>query len=121
MIVPTFRRSLALTLSGVFKIQCYTNMVAGDNGEWDKLSICLDSLVKMPDELVDSEYDVVVLDEAGMLRRHFVLETMVPRWRRCFEVLRRIIVNAKKGILMQHKLTERDVEFFYVHERLHPV
>jgi Origin of replication binding protein len=111
--VPTYRRSLAIALGSEFKIQIYTqiNSVLDPTSAWKRVCICANSLERIPEELL-TEYDIVVLDEAGALRRHFVSELMSQLWMRVLERLRIIVDSARTIIISQYRLTERDVEFF---------
>lgn len=58
------------------------------------------------------EYDVVVLDEAGMTKDHTVSHTISQRIGTVLNNLTRLLKHAKKVIIMQHQLLESDVAFF---------
>ena len=73
VLAPSFRSCLALTLSNRLGIGYY-KLVDNVQG-WRRRSVCLNSIVHVPAELLSS-YDLVVFDEAGFLRRYMVSETM---------------------------------------------
>ena len=78
---PTFRTALAMTLSRQFHLNCYSNIHAREEGEresddkWKQASVTLNSMVRIPDCLLQS-YDVVVIDECVMVMEHILNETM---------------------------------------------
>jgi hypothetical protein len=118
ILAPTFRRALALTLSDRFNMECYTGIKAGEGGmellKWNQATVCLKSLVRIPSGVMDLEkpYDVVILDKAGMSRRFFVGELMECFGGKCLERLRIILERATTVVVMQYKLSERDVAFY---------
>jgi hypothetical protein len=125
VVCPTFRSSLAVTLSakGNFDLECYTNTKKrGRQGEdkevvtklWNRTTVCLNSVKDIPKEIMEraQPYEIVVLDEADMLRCHFVNSTMTEFARRILDALREIIRKAKTVVVMQYKLYERTVEFY---------
>lgn len=59
-------------------------------------------------------YDIVILDEAGMTRRHFCASDsgMSDIAMECLQRMKQILVKAKHVIVMQYMLTERDVGFY---------
>ena len=69
------------------------------------------SLWRLPAELLE-EYDVVVWDEAGWLCRLFGSELMNNKIQRTYDRLREIVAHAPSVVVMQWRLTTRDVGFF---------
>jgi hypothetical protein len=101
-----------LTLANTFSLNCYTKIEGpGLPGEWKRIAIRLPSLWRLPEELL-AEYDVVVLDEAGLLRRFFGSELMNHKIQQTYDRLCVIVQNAPSVIVMQWQLTCRDVGFF---------
>jgi hypothetical protein len=87
-----YRKGLALTLGGEFELAPYTKInpkCAGHIQKWRRVSLCLNSIVRVPLDMLDT-YDVVVLDECGFLRRHFITEHMSGRMKECYERLSRV-------------------------------
>jgi hypothetical protein len=106
----SFRIALAEYLAARLNLTCY------DDEEWDpssessssRLVICINSLPRIQ----YPKYDVVVLDEAGMTRRHFASEIMERLLPAVYSKLGVILRSAGKIIIAQHELTERDLAFY---------
>ena len=119
ILAPTFRKALALTLSSRMTLECYDGIIKLQRGhdrteKWKRASVCYNSLIAICETIMNSDvpYDCVILDEAGMSRRHFCQDIMSSVAADCLERLRKILSKAKTVIVMQYKLTERDVAFY---------
>ena len=77
----THRKALTITLGERFGMISYTRIPIGaKNPEYyRKISICANSLVRIPKEFED-KYECVVLDKAGYLCKHFATNTMNNIW-----------------------------------------
>ncbi|KAI0995573.1 hypothetical protein K3495_g12606 [Podosphaera aphanis] len=60
----------------------------------------------------DKYYDVVLVDEAGAVRRHMVSDVMDKRGPWVRRSIRRLLQRAKTTIITQYQLMESDVEFW---------
>ena len=98
--------ALALSLGRRLRLTSYKDY--GDDGIPSRLSCTLDHLVC----LRDLKYDVVILDENGMTMDHTVSTTIAPRIGLVLNVLKSLLVNAKKVILSQHLMLEVEALFF---------
>ena len=60
------------------------------------------------------EYDMIVIDECGEARRHYVGETMKHVLSRVLGILKRLLAYGKRShvFLMQHNLSEYDISFY---------
>ncbi|KAI0995675.1 hypothetical protein K3495_g12503 [Podosphaera aphanis] len=65
--------------------------------------------MKLPDDVT---YDVVLVDEAGAVRRHMVSDIMEVRGPTVRYTVRRLLRAAKTTIITQFQLMESDVEFW---------
>lgn len=135
---PTFRQSLAVTLSSQFSLECYIQTRkrerlgrapqppggpeegAVDNSRettnllWDRTTVCLNSVCHIPKAILErpTPYEIVIVDEADMLRTHFCCKYMSVVAKKTMELLREILVKAKTVIIMQYSLSEHAVEFY---------
>jgi hypothetical protein len=120
--VVTYRRALARQLADRFSVECYLDVDLNEWAEEDtlyskSLVITTNSIYKLPER---SAYALVVIDEAGFVRRHFVGGTFanVLSRKQCMERLGDIMRRAGTVLLLQDALTESDVSFFVDLERL---
>jgi hypothetical protein len=109
---PYYRKALAITNAPNYGLNCYT-AIKGARGDtrWKRVAVCLNSVVRIPADLL-TKYDLVIIDEAGFLRRHFVSENMLSVASQCYWRLQTIVKNAQTVIVAQFDLHERDVEFY---------
>lgn len=87
-------------VEGIWK-ECYE--------ERERIAVCIDSLIHIP--IID-RYDIIVLDEAGLTRLHTTSTTMTGRVQQVYQQLERLLIQSEKVILLQHQLTQRDVQFY---------
>jgi hypothetical protein len=87
---------------------CYLEgMDAWTIDEGFRIVTSLDSLPKRP-----RCYDIVILDEAGMLRHHTLSTTIQGRLLAVITSLEDVLINAKTVFLTQHNLSHSDIEYF---------
>ncbi|KAG7367604.1 origin of replication binding protein [Nitzschia inconspicua] len=119
VLAPYYRKALAITMSKGFGLVAYTTITErngryqgdGSGYTWRRVSLCVNSIWRIPEELRE-HYDLVILDEAGFLRRHFVSDTWRDRAEQSYFILGLILRHAKKVICAQYDLHERDVLFY---------
>jgi hypothetical protein len=117
-VVVCYRRALLRELSSRFGVPYYldndTFEIWADKGS---VAICINSLPRL------RKYDrpLVVIDEAGFVRRSFVGETFrsVDHRRLCLRALGRLLSSSAVVLLLQHGLSEADVDFYVDVERLY--
>jgi len=103
IIVLTFRVSLAAYLADRLKCRLYTEdkiLHPGNMSARKRLAICLDSILHIPND----QFDIVVLDEASLIRMHTVSDTIAPRREDVLKVLTRYIRDAETVIIAQYQL-----------------
>lgn len=106
----TFRRSLSTMLSKRLGLNDYQSCnFESDPVKRRRLSICLDSVPRLP---INERYDVVIIDEAGQVRYHFIGDTIAPKLDIVYRMIERILTNTKTTILMQFELLQTDLEFW---------
>jgi hypothetical protein len=118
VLLPTFRRALALTLSRQFgkDVVCYSS-IQKNRGEqdvarhWQQATCCLNSMPRIPECMLE-EYDVVVIDECVMVMEHLLNSTMHSVRNNVLDRLRTILKHAKKVVFMQYRISERAMEFW---------
>lgn len=77
-----------------------------------RVAICVNSLARIPEHLLDS-YEVLVIDECAEFRRHFIGETMKNVLLSSISILRRLLLFPRKYVfLMQYRLSENDISFY---------
>jgi hypothetical protein len=108
--VVSFRRTLALQQAKRMGISCYLDrtyeqLMSNDD---DLLVICVNSLFK----LGPMEYDYVVLDECGMIRRHFLSSITANVLGKVFDRFVRLIRGAKFVVMLQDGVSRDDVQFY---------
>ncbi|KAI1000178.1 hypothetical protein K3495_g8019 [Podosphaera aphanis] len=75
----------------------------------DRVAMCVDSTRRIP---MYQKYDVILVDEAGAVRRHMVSDFMHERGPGCRKTIRRLVGAAKTTIVTQFQLMESDVQFW---------
>jgi len=100
----THRKALTITLGERFGMISYTCIPIGDkNGEYyRKISICANSLVRIPKEFED-KYECVVLDEAGYLRKHFATNTMNNIWNTVSMAMKTFVITSHTVLMLIFK------------------
>jgi hypothetical protein len=73
------------------------------------LCLCLNSLCRIPSSV---KFPVIILDEAGLVRRHFLSVTMMNYLLPVYERICEIIREAEFVVMMQDGITGQDVEFY---------
>jgi late competence protein required for DNA uptake (superfamily II DNA/RNA helicase) len=114
-LVVTYRRALARQLAERFNASCYLDLGGSEQGmEAEKLVICTNSLTRMATGQYSRKYSLVVIDEAGFVRRHYVQGTFQNSKDRMksYKVLQHHILDASLVIVMQDALSESDVVFY---------
>jgi hypothetical protein len=118
ILVVSFRTVLSIQQAHRFGIKCYLDL-SKDRMRRDppQLTCCLNSLVFLSK---DPKYDVLILDECGLIRRHFMSNTMGSCLRECYDALKRIQRNAKNVIMLQEGISVEDVRFYTEAEDIAP-
>ena len=90
--------------------------------EWYKgmheaeLNVCPDYLVVSVNSLFKvgyvKDYDVVLFDEAGFIRRHFLSTTCTQKLTQIYERFGRLIDKAQNVVMLQDGITIEDVRFY---------
>lgn len=106
----SFRSALAIALASRIDLQNYKDDDAFLGHNLDRISICLDSIVRIPD--ADEKYDFVFLDEAGYVRMHCAGDTIRPRCHAVLAKTRSILAQAGTVVLLQYRMLESDVIFW---------
>ena len=111
LIVLSHRRFLAKQSSERLGIPCYMELSAERLREDPPrmLSLVINSLTRLS---ADRKYGVIVLDEAGLVRRHLFSETIGGRLLPIFHRLGELVRNAKHVIMLQDGISQRDVQFY---------
>jgi hypothetical protein len=117
-VVVCYRRALLRDLASRFDIPYYLDTERQE--QWvdqGSVAICLNSLPM----LRTYHRALVVIDEAGFVRRSFVGETFrsVEHRRLCFLALGRLLSTSAVVLLLQHGLSDSDVDFYLDAERLY--
>jgi len=119
VLVLTHRITLAEALAPKFESHCYKDLQpTGPLDDKDRMVICVNSLWRMKDN--GNPYDLVVIDEAGFVRRHFAGETFskisdphIPYNRRnVISTLSKYCQSATCILLLQDGLSNEDVNFY---------
>jgi hypothetical protein len=110
VIVISFRILLSIQQAKRFGIHCYTDLNTTDLKQNPKqLTICVNSLGKLGD---NAQYDYVILDECGLIRRHFLGRTMGSRAEELYGRLKDLQKGAKNVIMLQDGITRNDIQFY---------
>jgi hypothetical protein len=108
VLVVSFRRFLATQQAKRLDILCYLDLSPAELGAGPKmLTLVLNSLLKIGEEA----YNIVVLDECGLIRRHFFSRTMVNILPAVYKAYRRVLQTADNVIMLQDGLTRNDIQF----------
>ena len=110
MIVVGFRRFLCIQQAKRLEVMCYLEYNTQELMETppDMLTICANSLWK----LGDKEYDVVVLDECGLVRRHFLNSTVTKVLGSVYNRFVQLIKNAEFVCMLQDGVSHEDIQFY---------
>ena len=121
ILVITFRVSLAYQMAKRLNMQCYKAPPGQEsrsiqsnldhrikNNEFHHLVISVNSLGK----LGDMTYDTVILDECGLIRRHFLSSIMMKCLGYVWNRFINTIQDAKNVIMCQDFVSLPDVEFY---------
>jgi Origin of replication binding protein len=108
LLVISFRELLARQQSSRLGIVCYKDcslesLVLGPR----QVSICLNSITKLPGIV----YDYIVLDECGLIRRHFLSAT-IQQVQEVYDWFKTYMERANGVILLQDGISTEDVRFF---------
>lgn len=114
--VVSFRQGLAQQQALRFGLSCYLHSPPGTISD-DGIVIVVNSLGRLS-ELIN--YDIVILDEAGMIRRHFVSPITETVLARAYQRFATLIQNAKLVVMLQHGITREDVRFYSVIDNIDP-
>ncbi|KAI0996279.1 hypothetical protein K3495_g11901 [Podosphaera aphanis] len=110
ILLISFRRALACNLAVRLGLSDYkTPGIWLDRQAMRRVAMCVDSTAKITP---DKSYDVVLVDEAGAIRRHMVSDVMDKRGPWVRRSVRRLLQRAKTTIITQYQLMESDVEFW---------
>lgn len=108
VLVLSFRRMLAVQQARRLGILCYLDLDADDlRASPRMLTLVLNSLLKLGHD----KYDFVVLDECGLIRRHFFSSTMKVNMLPIYKVFTRLISSADHVVMLQDGITRDDVQF----------
>jgi hypothetical protein len=110
-VVVCYRRALTRELSSRFDVPYYLDFKS--ECDWinaESVAVCVNSLTK----LRNFRNPLVVIDEAGFVRRAFVSGTFRSTEHRsaCLFALGKLLRMAAVVLLLQHGLSETDVDFF---------
>ncbi len=118
VVVITYRRALAKQLANRFNIRCYLDSQGGRPIDESKafdamldMTICLNSIGRLPVFTRSNAYKIVVLDEIGLLRRHFVSNVTRHSLPVVWDKFVDIITSAENVIMAQEGITENDIAF----------
>jgi hypothetical protein len=118
VLVVSFRRVLSIQQAQRFGIHCYLDLSRSQILEDPKvLTLCLNSLTLLSK---DPKYDMLILDECGLIRRHFMSRTMASSVRQCYVALKKIQKNAQNVIMLQEGISLEDVRFYTEAEDIAP-
>jgi late competence protein required for DNA uptake (superfamily II DNA/RNA helicase) len=114
-LVVTYRRALARQLAERFNAACYLDVLENEGCvDEEKLVICTNSMGRMSTGSSAAKYALVVIDEAGFVRRHYVQGTFHNSRDRMssYKVLQHKLQQASLVIIMQDALSNSDVSFY---------
>ncbi|KAI0993240.1 hypothetical protein K3495_g14944 [Podosphaera aphanis] len=102
ILLISFRRALAVNLADRLGLVNYrsltgTQWMAGGK-DLERVAMCVDSAQKIPAHM---KYDVILVDEAGAVRRHMVNEFMGERGPAVRNAVRRLVNLATTTIVTQ--------------------
>ena len=106
VLVVCHRRMLGLDQQNRFKPCTY--YLEGVNDTDNIVVCCANSLYKLPTR----KWDVIIFDEAGLLRDHFVSPIMRGVLGRSYDYLKVAMSQAHVVVITQAELSQNDVEFF---------
>jgi Origin of replication binding protein len=108
LLVISFRELLARQQASRLGIVCYKDceieqLILGPR----QISICLNSITKLPGMM----YDYIVLDECGLIRRHFLSAT-IKYIQAVYDWFKTYVETARGVILLQDGISTDDVRFY---------
>lgn len=107
--VVSFRRTLATQQARRFGIDCYLDKTAAELSSNERsIVVCVNSL----DKLGGHEFDALVLDECGLVRRHFLSTITANVLGRVFDKFVMLIRAAKFVALLQDGISRDDIQFY---------
>ncbi|KAI1002879.1 hypothetical protein K3495_g5330 [Podosphaera aphanis] len=113
ILLISFRRALAVNLAERLGLTNYRdltrNMWMAGGKDLRRVAMCVDSAKKIPEHV---KYDVILVDEAGAVRRHMVNDFMGERGPEVRNSVRRLVNISTTTIITQFQLLESDVEFW---------
>ena len=110
VIVISFRILLSIQQAKRFGLHCYTDLNTTALKQNPKqLTICVNSLGKLGD---NAQYDYLILDECGLIRRHFLGRTMGSRAEELYGRLKTLQKGAKNVVMLQDGITRNDIQFY---------
>jgi Origin of replication binding protein len=109
ILVVTFQQLLAQQLAERFGFLCYIDLtnealVSGP----DMLTICLNSVMK----LGSYTYNYLILDECGLIRRHFMSTTLYKSLEVVYNSFKYLLTKTQRVVMLQDGITENDVQFY---------
>jgi hypothetical protein len=110
VLVVSFRILLSQQQASRFGILCYTQLSTTQLMQNPpQLTICVNSLGKLGG---NAQYDYVILDECGLIRRHFLGRTVGSKAEDLYRRLVKLQKGAKNVIMLQDGITRNDIQFY---------
>jgi hypothetical protein len=106
--VVSFRRFLAYQQSIRLGVHCYLDMTDVEIKESSWLTVCVNSLWK----LGSHDFKYVILDECGLIRRHFLSTICVKILAKVYDRFVQLIREAKFVVMLQDGISREDVQFY---------
>jgi hypothetical protein len=106
--VVSFRRFLAQQQAVRLGVKCYLEMSDEDIRSCDMLTICVNSLSKLGTQ----RYQTVILDECGLIRRHFLSTVCVNVLGKVYDRFVQLIREASFVVMLQDGVSREDVQFY---------
>jgi hypothetical protein len=117
-LIVTYRRALARQLAERFQAACYLDFRDSEIPFEDqkRIVICTNSLERLRRRGGEKfwRYSLLVIDEAGFVRRHYVQGTFCSSLdrTRSYRIMQEKILNAETTVIMQDALSTSDVLFY---------
>ena len=107
--VVSFRQFLAIQQAKRLETECYLDLTRAELAEGpDFITICLNSLWK----LSMKRYDAVIIDECGLVRRHFMSSTCTKMLDRIYDRFVPLVRDASLVVMCQDGVSLPDVQFY---------
>ena len=106
--VVSFRQALARQQAKRLGLECYMDMKDVEIDS-DGVVVCVNSVGRLAEH---KRYDIVILDEAGLVRRHFVSPVTERVLAQAYERFSSLLQEAKMVVMLQHSLTLEDIRFY---------